>query len=224
MKGNRLKNLMKQFILNRLHLLKIEELKLSEEAVKEFETFYNELVLAEKGNFISYDSPFPLYQFLLYLNEKKDIVVHGSNYTMIDTFEPNDSTLFNGKPIKAVFASSDGVWSLFFAVKNRSEYTGSLRNLCLTIPTKKGIKRYYYFSISHDKVEEVWTDGTIYILPKEPFKRGGIADEWVCEQKVKPLAKLSVVPTDFPFINQVSTHVETDSIIKTLLKAFFIKK
>ena len=224
MKDYHIKNLAKQFILDRSHLLKIEELTLPEEVVQEFEDFYSNSVLTARGNFITYKSNYPLYQFLLYLNENKDILVHGSNNSMIDTFEPKDSTLFNGKPIKAVFASSDGVWSLFFAVKNR-EYNGSLRNLCLTVPTKKGIKRYYYFSVVHDEVEnDVWMNGTIYILPKVHFKQGGIADEWVCEQKVEPLAKLSVVPGDFPFINQVSTHVETDSIIKTLLKAFLLRK
>ncbi|WP_096154498.1 MULTISPECIES: hypothetical protein [Bacillus] len=224
MRANRMKNYAKQFILDKLHLLKIDELNLSEEAVNEFDEIYNKFSLTANRNFISYNSDYPLYQFLFYLIENKDVLVHGSNSSMISTFEPKESTLFNGKPIKAVFAASDSVWSLFFAVKNRREYNGSLRNLCTTVPTRKGIKRYYYFSINHEDVEDIWTNGTIYILPKESFGRGGIADEWVCEQSVKPLAKLSVTPNDFPFLDKVSTHKESESILKTLLRAFFLRK
>ncbi|MFV8829921.1 hypothetical protein ACNSTQ_19395 [Alkalihalobacterium sp. APHAB7] len=61
-------------------------------------------------------------------------------------------------------------------------------------------------------------------MPKDQFKRGGIGDEWVCEQNVKPLAKLSVAPTDFPFLEEIRTHAETESIIKTILKALFFKR
>ncbi|WP_218197316.1 hypothetical protein, partial [Pseudomonas sp. 2995-1] len=77
--------------------------------------------------------------------ENKDVLVYGSNNSEIDRFEPRDQLLANQKPVKAVFAASDAIWSLFFAVVNRKQIN-SLRNICLTVPTKKGIRRYYYFS------------------------------------------------------------------------------
>ncbi|WP_078427699.1 hypothetical protein [Alkalihalobacterium alkalinitrilicum] len=61
-------------------------------------------------------------------------------------------------------------------------------------------------------------------MPKNLFKPGGTRDEWICEQSVKPLAKLSVTPTDFPFLEKISTHAETEPVLKTIIKAFFNKK
>lgn len=135
----------------------------------------------------------------------------------------NQEIVFNGKPIKAVFAASDGIWSLFFAVKNRKGYVGSIRNLYLTVPTNLGINRYYFFSMNNDGVGDIWTNGTIYFFSKHLFKQGGIRVEWVSEEKIRPLAKLSVTPNMFPFLDKVSIHSETGPMAKTILKALFIK-
>ncbi|MBT2738623.1 hypothetical protein [Bacillus sp. ISL-7] len=195
-----------------------------EQAIKEFDVMYKRYISTGDGNYIFYNSKYPLYLFLNYVIENKSVLVHGSNSYLIDNFEPRKSSLFNGKPINAIFAASDGVWSLFFAVKNRKGYVGSIRNLCLTVPTNKGIKRYYYFSTNNDDIRDIWTSGTIYFFSKHLFKKGGIRDEWVCEEKIRPLAKLSVTPNDFPFLEKVSIHRETESMAKTILKALFIKK
>lgn len=210
-------------MLDKTRLLKIEELDLSEQAIEEFENIYTKGILSNDQSIFTYNSKYPLYMFLNFVLEKKDIVIHGSNKSMIHKFEPRNSSLFNGKPIKAVFASSDGVWSLFFAVHKKKDYVGSIRNLCLSVHTNKGIKRYYYFSTNH-KIPNHWTNGTIYFFSKKLFKQGGIVDEWVCENEVKPLVKLSVTPDDFPFLNKVSRHKESDSMTKTLLKAIFLRK
>ncbi|WP_216827341.1 hypothetical protein [Alkalihalobacterium elongatum] len=215
---------MKKFILDKSQLLKIDELKLPEQAITEFEEISTRYLSTGDGSLISYNSKYPLYLFLNYVIENKNVLVHGSNNPSITEFEPQNSSLFNGKPIKAVFASSDGVWSLFFAVLNRSRHVGSIRNLCLSVTTNKGKKRYYYFSINNNDEPDQWRDGTIYFFPKSLFKQGGIGDEWVYEDKVKPIARLSVSPNDFPFLDKVSIHKESDSVVKTILKALFIKK
>ncbi|RNA66867.1 hypothetical protein [Alteribacter keqinensis] len=214
-------NLIKTFALNKSRLLKAPELDLSSEAKSEFEAIYNDWITKGNGAFIPYESNYPVSLFLNYIIETKNILVHGSNNPSIDCFEPKDSTLFNGKPVKAVFAASDGNWSLFFAVVKKEGYSGSIRNLCLTAPTKKGVKRYYYFSVNRNVH---WTDGTIYFFPKEPFKQGGIRNEWISESPVEPLAKLAVKPEDFPFWGKVSRHSETESALKTILKAFTLRK
>jgi hypothetical protein len=41
---------------------------------------------------------------------------------------------------------------------------------------------------------------------------------------VKPLAKLSVTPRDFPFLEKVKHHKETDSMLKTMMKALIINQ
>lgn len=217
-------NNIKKILLDRTKLLKVDEIFLTEQAIAEFEEIYKGYLSAEGEKHIAYQSQYPMYMFLYYLIEHKDVLVHGSNNPNIAYFEPRDSTLFMGQPIKAVFASSDGVWALFFAVKNREGYVGSIRNFCITVPTKKGKKRYYYFSRNGNEVANVWREGAIYLFSREMFKQGGIRDEWVCEQRVKPIAILSVTPNDFPFLDKVSIHKETDSMVKTIMKAIFIKK
>ncbi|MET0787116.1 MAG: hypothetical protein ABWY25_10455 [Paenisporosarcina sp.] len=135
MKTKQIQNFIKVFILNRLYLLKIAELNLPQHMKNEFDDLYENFIATGEGNFISYNSDYPIHLFLNYIIENKNVLVHGSNNAMIIIFEPKESSLFNGKPVKAVFASTDGVWSLFFAVKSRSGYIGSLRNLCITTPT-----------------------------------------------------------------------------------------
>ncbi|MGM8215405.1 hypothetical protein ACLIA0_07495 [Bacillaceae bacterium W0354] len=212
----------KQFILDKTRLLKIEELNLPEQAIEEFDEMFIRYISSSDGSFFTYNSKYPLYMFLNYVIENKNVVVHGSNNSSISKFEPRNSSLFNGKPIKAVFASSDGVWSLFFAVQNRKGYVGSIRNLCLSITTNKGIKRYYYFSTNNNTPKR-WTNGTIYFFSKSLFKQGGIGDEWVCEKELEPLAKITVTPSDFPFLDKVRVHRETESAVKTIIKALLFK-
>ncbi|QKS72667.1 hypothetical protein FLK61_39325 [Paenalkalicoccus suaedae] len=168
---------------------------------------------------IAYDALYPKHRFLQYVAERTDTVLHGSNNQDIRQFEPRDSTLFTGQPIKAVFAANDGTWPLFFATQNRRDYHGSIRNICI----KTDQARYYYFSVENRTTDE-WTDGTVYLLPKTTFKQGGIKSEWVSEQPVKPYAKLAVTPEDFPFLEKVSYHEKKDPIWRTLLRAFFVKK
>jgi hypothetical protein len=212
----------KLFIFKALHFLEVPELDLPPQAIEEFETIYRTYIAKGNGDFIHYTSSYPKYLFLHYLIEKKDVLVHGSNNENIEIFEPKEQTLFTGKPVKAVFAASDGIWSMFFAVINRSEYVGSLRNACFTLQTKKGMKRFYYFSVNEEFKGELWKDGCIYIMPKHFFKQGGIKDEWICETKVKPLAKLPVTRKDFPFLEKVKHHKETDSMLKIMMKALII--
>ncbi|MED1204109.1 hypothetical protein [Heyndrickxia acidicola] len=216
-------NFLKIWVLTISRLLKMDEIPLTQDAIVEFDRLYQKLIESGESTLSSHSSSYPIYMFLNYIIEKKAVLIHGSNHPEITSFEPRESALFSGKPIKAVFASSDGIWSLFFAVVNRNA-VHSLRNLCISIPARKGVKRYYYFSIDQGSNHDVWTKGTIYVLPKKLFKQGGIKNEWVCEQEVKPLAKIKVIPKDFPFLKKVSRHKETDSMIKTMANAFFVKK
>ncbi|SES62493.1 hypothetical protein SAMN05216389_101114 [Oceanobacillus limi] len=215
-------NPIKKFILDKTRLLKIEELKLPDQAIEEFDKMFIRYISSGDGSIFTYNSRYPLYMFLNYVIENKGVLIHGSNNSSINKFEPRNSSLFNGKPIKAVFASSDGIWSLFFAVQNRKGYIGSIRNMCLSVTTNKGKKRYYYFS-TNNIAPNSWTNGTIYFFTKNLFKQGGIRDEWVCERELEPLARLTVTPSDFPFLDKVRVHRETESLAKTIIKALLFK-
>ncbi|MFS0862831.1 hypothetical protein [Fredinandcohnia sp. 179-A 10B2 NHS] len=209
---------LKTLLFDKFHFLKVPELSLPLNVVEEYNEIFYESIIHGKGGLVPYKSTYPKYMFLHYLIENKEILVHGTNNPAIDSFEPREQTLFNGKKVKAVFASTDAIWSMFFAVINRQEYNGSLRNICLTTKTKRGIRRYYYFSLNADFKGERWTNGYIYLMPKQPFKQGGIKDEWICEDNVKPLAKIAVSPEDFIFSKDVRSHKESDPHLKTMIR------
>lgn len=164
------------------------------------------------------DLSYPKYRFLHYLARSGDFVFHGSNNLDIDEFEPREQTLFNGKLTKAVFASAEPHWSMFYAVFDRSKLVGSFRNGCLVFKRKK----YHYYSLNKSTLNtNPWTTGKIYILPKNQFKPSDTAkvhfDEWISHDLVKPVGQIKVSATDFFYIKKVSTHKVNESNVKTWL-------
>ncbi|GAB2547796.1 hypothetical protein [Gracilibacillus alcaliphilus] len=187
-----LKEKLQQFFLDRLAFSTMTYPAFTNDMYDDFEKAYHQL---QTGESESYQGAYPLHFFLYYIIENKNCLVHGSKQPNIGMFEPREQTLANGTPVTAIFASSDGLWSLFFAVINRTAYKGTLKNLCVL--TEK--KRYYYFSLNRDWSGELWSEGTIYILPRAAFIQGGSKAEWIAEQPLPPIAKLKVTPDDFIF-------------------------
>jgi len=119
---------------------------------------------------------------------------------------------------EAVYAAADGIWPIFFAIVNRDLPVRSLVNSCAWIVELTGTRRgpYYFFSIDPaDHPGSPWRDGTVYLLPGETFERqppqpyqGVTIDttQVASSVRVRPLAKLTVSPADFPFLPQVRRH------------------
>jgi len=165
------------------------------------------------GGWIEYQLPYSKQEFLRYLVEKHDVVLHGSGNGAIDVFEPTSQTDYFGRVRKAVFAASDGIWPMFFAILDRSRYHGSLRNACYWDVDATGERqKVYAFSINATFLgRQPWREGTIYVLPRATFERvvddaGSPSEEWLSTQEVTPLARLAVSPSDFPFLKDVEGH------------------
>ena len=79
-------NSFKKFILDKTRLLKIEELKLPDQAIEEFDEMFTRYISSNNGSSFTYNSSYPLYMFLNYVIEKKGLVVHGSNNSSINLF------------------------------------------------------------------------------------------------------------------------------------------
>ena len=144
------------------------------------------------------------------------MLLHGSGRDDIDEFalhHPHDKDPFADRP--AVFAASDGIWALFFAVVDRAVAT-SLVNASFVAVDGSARASYYYFSVNADALDaEAWHDGTVYVLPRADFEQqegeehGGLwieSNQWVSTRPVRPLARIDVTPADFPFISQVHGH------------------
>ncbi len=168
---------------------------------------------------LDYSLPIPKWQFLNYLVEHHGIVLHGSGNAAIETFEPRkplDTTEFGSQ--EAVFAAADSVWAMFFAVIDRDQYAMRISNGCIQFVEGDNpiSDPYYLFSISQGFLQKnPWRTGTLYLLPSETFveqptvKLGDMTlriKQLASLVAVKPIAKIEIVPEDFPFLDQVKEH------------------
>jgi hypothetical protein len=189
------------------------------DTVAAFTQLYAEAVRDGEGRAIHYILAVPKWQFLCWLCDTHDVLLHGSGDPNIDEFEPrqsNDLMAFGNR--KAVYAASDGLWPIYFAIVDRDRYVHSLMNGCFRAVGADGIVSdpYYFFSVNDDALpHRPWRVGTIYILPRVGFEQqphttyqGADIEiaQWASLAPVRPLAKLTVDPYDFPFLRQIRAH------------------
>jgi len=167
---------------------------------------------------IEFTLPWPKWQFLCRLADHHDIALHGSGDPNIVLFEPrqsNDLNEFGNQ--KAIYAASDGLWAMFFAIVDR-ERVMSITNACIRLADEAGNIHgpYYVFSVSQSALpNQPWRTGTVYLLPRSTFtlqppitfgsNQVHIA-QLASPVPVQPLAKLMVTPADFPFLMQIRGH------------------
>ncbi|GAA0349598.1 hypothetical protein [Bacillus horti] len=202
-------------VLLTLLLKRSSSIKFTEEEI----VAYDKLLTAiGEGKLITYDLNYPKYRFLQYATSKKEYVLHGSNNPDIHEFEPRRQTLYNNEWTKAVFATTDSNWAIFYAVFNRSQLIGNFRNGCII----RGKSKFHYFSLNESTMKrDPWTDGVVYLLPKDTFTHSGQGkiqfDEWISEEPVKPVGRLAIDLNDFTYKNKVAVHKDNESMVKTWL-------
>lgn len=167
---------------------------------------------------IDYQLDAPKWQFLCYAADRGGVVLHGSGDPGIERFEPRqpDDTLeFSSR--RAVFAATDGIWPMYYAILDREQHPMMLCNSCIRICSgSRTSDPYYFFSISRPALHlQPWRTGTVYLLPADPFEtqpRISVDDSLIevaqaaSPLAVEPVAKLSVLPGDFPFLHQIRGH------------------
>ena len=219
----RLKGHLASVVLGHL-FLQLPEVRLDNVKVQAFDRVFDRICEGSEASLIASDCTYHKSEFLRYLAAHKNVLLHGSNRSGIDTLLPREHTDYAGKPRTAVFASGDGVWPLFFAVLDQTNYRGSLRNGCFVVTDPKGTEeRFYFFSLSAALWEQQpWTKGMIYVLPRDPFQKTSTGtvrfDEWACEEPVRPLGWLPVSPADFPLLHRVTPHDEWESVYVSWLR------
>jgi hypothetical protein len=167
---------------------------------------------------IDFNLPWPKWQFLCHLADQHDIALHGSGDANIALFEPrqsNDLNEFGNQ--KAIYAASDGLWAMFFAIVDRQRVT-SVTNACVRLVDEAGTLHgpYYVFSVSRSALPtQPWRTGTVYLLPRSTFTTQppmtfGASQVHIAQLAsfvpVQPVAKLTVTPADFPFLLQIRGH------------------
>jgi hypothetical protein len=169
--------------------------------------------------------PVPKWVFLCWLAEEKDVLLHGSGHSNIQRFEPRapdakDDNDFSQQ--MAVFAASEGIWAMFYAILDRENFRPRFLNgaVQFELPNGSGSTQLsdmrYFFSVNDTVFREgPWREGVVYVLPKEGFvieppdQLEGLTihvPHWANFRVIKPLVKLKVRPEDFPFLPQVRSH------------------
>jgi hypothetical protein len=183
------------------------------------------------GAQVDYQLAHPKWQFLSYLCQSRNLVLHGSQNMGFGEVEPrkaNDIKAFSDQD--AIYATTDGIWVIFFAIIDRKKFGQlSLLNSCLEIhvhPDQR-IGPLYFFSITHSAyLQAPWCDGMVYILPRNDFEQEPPQQmlgaeisfpHWVCHQPARPVAKLLVQPQDFPFLANI--HAHDDKLLSQLAAA-----
>ena len=170
------------------------------------------------GQEIEYDLPYPKHEFLRFLEKQEAVMFHGSGDFDIEEFVPlrtstelNDSSGRGNK--LAIYATHDALWPLFFAIIDRPNLQGSIRNGVDYFQNEAGQQLAgYHFSINREQLaDRPVRTGMLYILPRETFVRlehapGIYTNEWASTEPTKPIARLRVAPEDFPFLEQIAGH------------------
>lgn len=156
------------------------------------------------------------HRFLRYLVDTAPVLLHGSGNPALGSLEPRDQSDWSGRPIRAVFATSDGIWPLFFATVNRN-HVSRLRNNC--VPS--GNRSHYLFSIDADPATpRSWRPGSVYVLPRATFVPSTHPAEWHSPTRVEPLARLAVTVDDFPLRRLVFRHEPAEPLWRTYARAW----
>lgn len=169
---------------------------------------------------MDYSLSVPKWQFLCYVAERHEIALHGSNQAEIQRFEPRQAIDLNAFGAqRAIYAASDGIWPMYFAIVDRARVTTLINAYAsLHIPgsAEPVIGPLYLFSISKALLpQQPYVTGTVYLLPgatfqaEPPFPYGameGHTAQLASPQAVTPLARLTVAPDDFPFLAQMLGH------------------
>jgi hypothetical protein len=169
---------------------------------------------------IDYTLPWPKWQFLCHVADQHDVALHGSGDPNITLFEPRQSNDLNefGNQV-AIYAASDGLWAMYFAIVDRDRVT-SITNACVRLADETGTVHgpYYIFSVSQAALpNRPWRTGTVYLLPRRTFTvqppmAFGTNQVHFAQLAsfvpVQPAAKLTVTPADFPFLRQIRGHAD----------------
>jgi hypothetical protein len=172
------------------------------------------------GGLLEYRLEFPKWQFLSYLCQTRELVLHGSQTAGLEEIQPRvarDVRAFSAQ--EAIYATTDGIWAIFFAIVDRMhKHPLSLFNSCLEIRLTDGdvLGPLYFFSITEAALRQApWCSGEVYLIPRrdftqEPAQRvAGVEIEfphWISTKTVKPAAALQVQPWDFPFLAKIHGH------------------
>lgn len=170
------------------------------------------------------DPPGPVADYLRYLARSRSVLFHGTQHdlTELQPLQSNDVADFGNQ--QAVYASSDPLWSMFFALVLRGPTFRSMRNgsmSTLRVPEH----RFYFLSVDVGEADSVTQPGWIHVVPKDgftaqpPFLRLVDSAQWASTRSVKPIARFAVAPEDYPLLAAIRRHTKDESMPQTVWRS-----
>ncbi|CAM3864789.1 hypothetical protein [Deinococcus frigens] len=163
----------------------------------------------------------PRWLFLQWLTGQ-GYLLHGSQQGGVTRFEPRtppDRSPDEFSKRSGVFAASDGLWALMYALRDRTRVQRIL-NMALRLAGDTGWSSTQYFLSFAPRENgvvgprELLAPGFVYVLPRVGFEQMPpyfwpdlaevLEPHWVSPSAVKPLLCIPVRPADFPL--PVRTH------------------
>ena len=171
--------------------------------------------------------PEPRLEFLRWLATHRDVVFHGSpraDLTELSTERASrDLTAWGDQ--RAVYATKDPVWALYFACLRRDRGWTGTRNGTLGVASGALYPRVYFFVHNRGSASpERFGRGSVYVLPADTFEADrpllGALDtsHLVSRVPVVPLARIDVTPDDFPFRHRVGYYRDREPPLLAILR------
>ncbi|MSU60568.1 MAG: hypothetical protein EXS52_01480 [Candidatus Staskawiczbacteria bacterium] len=183
-----------------------------------FDRIYKE-ALTKEGNFIEFEGYYSKKEFLDYVVRNYNVILHGSNKKDIEELGPRQANCKSKKfgNMIGVYATEDDVLPMFYAIQDTEKFQGVAISGYSQTTREDGTtgKKYEFKVNSYVAKLKPWSEGVIYILPKDSFEQGTddegkLIDEWMSKTAVRPVAKLTLKPEEFPYINNIETISEKD--------------
>ena len=156
----------------------------------------------------------PKWVFLDWLT-RQGYLLHGSRRGDLSAFEPRTPHDLSGDEFSSrtgVFATSDGLWAMMYAL--RGPQVRRMVNMALQVQGPGGFGPFHYFLSLAPQGEwagtgrDLLSPGCVYVLPADGFEPAPIYEwlglgmvrepQWVCPHSVLPLFAVAVGPDDFP--------------------------
>jgi|tagenome__1003787_1003787.scaffolds.fasta_scaffold20887722_1 hypothetical protein len=172
--------------------------------------------------------PEPRLDFLRWLAENRPVVFHGSPRDDLRELsterQSRDTTAWGNQ--RAVYASTDPVWAIYFACLRRDRgWTGTRNGSMGRAGGPLYPRRYFFLHNRGSASPDRFGPGSLYLLSPTTFVAGApLADaidtaHLVSHEPVTPLGRIDVTPEDFPFRDRIRYYRDGEPSWLSLLRA-----
>jgi hypothetical protein len=193
------------------------------ETVEKFGSVADELLAGRAP-----EIPEPRLDFIRWLAENRPVVFHGSprdDLVELSTERRSrDATAWGNQ--RAVYASTDPVWAIYFACLRRDDgWTGTRNGSMGRAGGPLYPRRYFFVHNRGSASPDRFGPGSLYLLSPSSFVSdealAGVIDtaHLVSHDPVEPLARIDVAPDDFPFANRIGYYRTGEPNWVSLLRA-----